>query len=111
MAKKQVPVCDNKIIVVVDDVFDVYPKPVPPDVDPGYAWLGNFGITEAESGKKLNGKVPKYRVMVEDQEGKILYFWSDGSARPVPRQKKVEKNKKKYRSGELDLGDPCIGWD
>jgi hypothetical protein len=111
MAKKQVPVCEDKIIVVVDEKFNVYPKPVPEDVDPSYTWLGNFGISEAKTGKKLNGKIPKYQVLTEDREDKTLYFWSDGKAHPVSNQKKVDKNKKKYRSGELDLGDPCIGWD
>ncbi len=111
MAKKEVPVYGGKIIVVVGEKFDAYEKPDPLGLDPGYTWLGTFGIKDAKTGKKLNGKVPKYQVQTEDREGKTLYFSIDGTAKKVPNQKKVEKNKKKYRLGDLDEGDPCIGWD
>ena len=111
MAKKQVPLCFGKVIVIVKSDYDVYEKPIPPDIDPNYEWLCSFGIKEAESGKKLNGKVPKYKVLVEDRKDKTLYFWSEGKVKPIPNQKKVKKSKKKYRSGELDLGDPPVGWD
>ena len=107
MAKKAVQI--GKITVIIDDKFDAYEKPVPKDADPGYEWLGNFGISK--DGKKLNGKVLKYQIEVEDRDEKTLYFWYEGKAHTVPNQKKVDKGKKKFRVGELDLGDPAVGWD
>ena len=111
MAKKEIPVCDGKIIVIVQDKYAAYDKPLPPGIDSAINWLGNFGIKEKDSGKKLNGKVPKYEIQTPDIDGKTLYFWSDSKKEKVPSQKTVKKAGKKYRLGELDLGDPPIGWD
>ncbi len=110
MAKREVSICDGKIVVVVDDPYEVYEKPLPSDIDPAIDWLGNFGITEKTTGKKLKGKVPKYEIQTPDREGKRLYFWSDGKVEEVPGQVTITKKKVKYRKGELDLGDPPVGW-
>jgi hypothetical protein len=111
MAKKEVSICDGKLIVVVQDKYDVYEKPLPSGIDPEINWLGNFGISERDTGKKLKGKVPKYEVQTPDVEGKNLYFWSGAKKNVLPEQKIIKKKNKKYRMGELDLGDPPIGWD
>jgi hypothetical protein len=112
MAKKEVSLYDGKITVIVDDKYDVYPKDMPTGLDPNIDWLGNFGISEKKTGKKINGKVPKYEVDTPDREGKTLYFWDGSKVKEVPGQgPKIKKDKKKYRKGELDLGDPPLGWD
>jgi hypothetical protein len=111
MAKREIPVCDGKIIVIVQDKYEAYDKPLPSGIDPAINWLGNFGLSEKDSGKKIKGKVPKYQIQTPDMVGKKLYFWSESSKKEVPGQKTVKKEKKNYRMGELDLGDPPIGWD
>lgn len=111
MAKKEVSICDGKIIVKVQDKFEVYEKPLPSGIDSDINWLGNFGISEKETGKKLKGKVPKYEIHTPDIEGKNLYFWSNAKKNMFSEQKNITKKKKKYRMVELDLGDPPIGWD
>lgn len=111
MAKKEVLIFDGAVVVVVNDKFDVYEKPLPSGIDSKINWLGSFGISEKDTGKKINGKVPKYEIQTPDREEKKLYFWSDGKAKEVPGQKTIEKKKIKYRKGELDLGDPPLGWD
>lgn len=111
MAKKEISVCNGKIIVIVQDKYEAYDKPLPSGIDPNINWLGNFGIKEKDSGKKLDGKVPKYEIQTPDIDGKKLFFWSESKKNEVPGQKTVKKGNKKYRLGELDLGDPPIGWD
>jgi hypothetical protein len=111
MAKKEVNIFDGKVIVVVNHKYDVYEKPLPAGIDTGINWLGSFGISEKETGRKYKGKVPKYEIQTPDMEGKRLLFWSDGKAKEVPGQKIITKKKLKYRMGELDLGDPPVGWD
>lgn len=111
MAKKEVLIQPGDIIVILDDKYDATPKDIPDDAlkETGYTWLGNFKITE--DGEKPKGKGPKYQVMVEDQDEKILYYWDGRNPHPVPNQKKVEKDKKKFRIGDLDLADPPVGWN
>lgn len=111
MAKKEVSVAGGKITVIVQDKFDVYNKDVPEDADSSVDWLGNFGIMDAKTRKKLNGSVPKYQIEIPDEEGKTLVFWNGSQKKTVPGQKTVTKNHKKFRVGELDLGDPPLGWD
>ncbi len=110
MAKKEVSICGGKIVVIVQKKFDVYEKPLPSGLDPDVNWLGNFGISEVDTGKKLKGKVPKYEVEVPDVEGKKLYFWDKNKKKEFRGQKTVTKKGKKFRRGELDLGDPPVGW-
>lgn len=111
MAKKEVSICDGKIIVIVQNKYDVYEKPLPEGIDPDVNWLGNFGISEKKTGKKLNGKVPKYEIQIPNVEGKNLVYWADSKKKVVPGQKTITKKNKKFRVGELDLGDPPIGLD
>jgi hypothetical protein len=111
MAKREVSVADGKITVIVQNKYDVYEKPLPEGLDPDVNWLGNFGIQEHKSKMKLNGKVPKYEIQIPEVAEKKLYYWTGSEKKEVPGQKiKTEKNKK-FRMGELDLGDPAIGWD
>lgn len=111
MAKKEVSVAGGKITVIVQDKYDVYKKDIPPDADPDVNWLGNFGISEKATGKKLNGKVPKYEIEVLDVAEKKLYYWNGTEKKEVPGQQKITKNGKMFRKGELDLGDPAVGFD
>jgi hypothetical protein len=111
MAKKEIAILDGAIVVVVGEKYEVYEKPVPSGADKKIDWLGNFGISEKATGKKLKGKVPKYEVQTPEREGKKLYYWSDEGAKELPNQKPITKKKKKFRAGELDLGDPAIGWE
>jgi len=111
MAKKDWVILDGAVIVNIDDKFDVYEKPLPEGIDPNINWLGNFGISENKTGKKINGKVPKYEIQIPDREAKKLFFWSDGKAKEIPSQKSLVKKKMKYRMGELELGDPPVGWE
>ena len=111
MAKKEVSVANGKITVIVQDKYDVYEKPLPAGLDSNVNWLGNFGISEKKTGKKLNGKVPKYEIQTPDVAGKKLYYWSGTEKKEVPGQKTITKKDKKFRVGELDLGDPPIGID
>ena len=46
-----------------------------------------------------------------DVAGKNLFYWSGSEKKEVPGQKTITKNNKKFRVGELDLGDPPIGLD
>ena len=64
MAKNEVSVSDGKITVIVQDKYEVYEKPLPAGADSDVNWLGNFGISEKKTGKKLNGKVPKYEIQI-----------------------------------------------
>ena len=80
-------------------------------LDPDVNWLGKFGISEKATGKKLDGKVPKYEIEVLDVAGKKLYYWTGTEKKEVPGQKTITKKNKKFRKGELDLGDPAVGWD
>ena len=109
MAKKEVSVAGGKITVIVQDKYDVYEKALPAGLDSDVNWLGNFGISEKATGKKLNGKVPKYEIQTEDVEGKNLVYWTGSQKKEVPGQKTITKKNKKFRKGELDLGDPPIG--
>ena len=34
MAKKEVSICDGKIVLIVQDKYDVYEKPLPERLDP-----------------------------------------------------------------------------
>jgi hypothetical protein len=111
MAKNEVSVAGGKITVIVQDKYDVYDKPLPAGLDTNVNWLGNFGISEKKTGKKLNGKVPKYEIQIPDVAGKKLYYWSGTEKKEVPGQKTITKKDKKFRVGELDLGDPPIGID
>ena len=111
MAKKEVTLFNGQLIVVVQDMYDVYEKSLPDGIDSDVNWLGNFGIKEKKSGKKLDGKVPKYQIQVPNIEGKKLYFWANSKKNLVPTQKTVTKKNKKFRQGELDLGDPPVGWE
>jgi hypothetical protein len=111
MAKKEVSILDGKIDVVVDDKYDVYEKDVPEGLDSHIDWLGNFGISEVKTGKKLKGKVPKYEISTPDREGKKLFFYDGSAVHEVPGQGTKVKKNKTYRKGELDLGDPPLGWD
>ncbi|MFC1996110.1 hypothetical protein ACFLXI_00705 [Chloroflexota bacterium] len=111
MAKKEVSIFGGAVVVVVDEKYNVYEKSLPSGIDSQINWLGSFGISEVASGKKITGKVLKYRIETPDKPGKKFYFWSDGKAKEVPGQKTVEKKNKKFRTGELDMGDPPIGWD
>lgn len=109
MAKKEVSLFDGKLIVIVQDKYDVYKKDLPANIDTSINWLGNFGISEND--KKLNGKVPKYEIQTPDETGKKLYYWTGSAKKEVPAQKTITKKNKKFRVGELDLGDPPIGMD
>jgi hypothetical protein len=109
MAKKEVPIAGGKITVTVQDKYDVYEKPLPAGLDTNVNWLGNFGISEKATGKKLNGKVPKYVIEVLDVAGKKLYYWNGTEKKEVPGQNTITKKGKNFRKGELDLGDPPIG--
>jgi hypothetical protein len=111
MAKHEVPVADGKITVIVQDKYDVYEKPLPEGLDTNVNWLGNFGISEKATGKKFDGKVPKYEIEVLDEAGKKLYYWTGTEKKEVPGQQIITKKNKKFRKGELDLGDPAVGWD
>ena len=111
MAKNEVSVSDGKIIVIVQDKYEVYEKPLPEGIDSDINWLGNFGISEKKTGKKLNGKVPKYEIQTPDVAGKKLFYWNGSEKKEVPGQKTITKKNKKFRVGELDLGDPPIGLD
>ena len=118
MAKKEVSLFDGKLIVVVQKGYSVYEKDIPEaaKAEPEINWIGNFGILEVDTGKKLNGKVPKYTILSPqpDEENKTMWFWDVSEDTPikkeVPGQKKVKKNNKQYGMGELELGDPAIGW-
>lgn len=110
MAKKEVSVSGGKIIVVVGEDFDVYEKSLPEGLDSSIDWLGNFGISEVATKKKLKGKVAKYEIQTPDREGKKLCYWNGVEVKEVPGQATKEKEKKKFRTGELDLGDPPVGW-
>ncbi len=111
MAKKEFSISDGKIVVIVQDKYEVYEKPLPEGLDPSVEWLGNFGIKEKDSGKKFKEKVPnKYEVEVPDVEGKELYFWDNGKKNKFAGQTTKTKGNKKYRTAELDLGDPPVGW-
>ena len=111
MAKTEVSIAGGKITVIVQDKYDVYEKPLPAGIDSNINWLGNFGISEKQSGKKLNGKVPKYEIQTPDVAGKKLVYWTGSEKKEVPGQKTITKKDKKFRVGELDLGDPPIGMD
>jgi hypothetical protein len=111
MAKKEVSIAGGKITVIVQDKYDVYEKDVPSNADPDINWLGNFGISEKASNKKLDGKVPKYEIHISDEDGKKLVYWSGSQKIEVPGQQTITKKGKKFRKGELDLGDPAVGWD
>jgi hypothetical protein len=111
MAKKEVSIAGGKITVIVQDKYDVYEKPLPAGLDTNVNWLGNFGISEKATGKKLDGKVPKYEIQTPDVDGKKLYYWSGSQKKEVPGQQTITNKGKKFRKGELDLGDPAIGWD
>ncbi|MEN8242709.1 MAG: hypothetical protein ABFS17_12355 [Chloroflexota bacterium] len=113
MAKIEFPLYGGNLIVIVQDKYDVYPKPLPSNCDPNINWVGNFGLSDKKTGKKLNGKVPKYRIETPNQDGKNLYYWSDlkGKALCVPGQNTIKKNQMKFRIGILDQGDPAVGWD
>ena len=111
MAKTEVSIAGGKITVIVQDKYEVYEKPLPEGIDSNINWLGNFGISEKATGKKLNGKVPKYEIQILDVAGKKLYYWNGTEKKEVPNQKIITKKGKKFRFGELDLGDPPIGLD
>ncbi len=111
MAKKDFTIFGGALVVTVNDKYSVYEKPIPEDIDTEINWLGSFGISEKNTGKKINGKVPKYEIQTPDREGKKLFFWSDGKAKEIPSQKSHVKKKMKFRTGELDLGDPPVGWE
>ena len=111
MAKKEVTIAGGKITVIVQDKYDVYEKALPAELNSDVDWLGNFGISEKATGKKLDGKVPKYEIQTPDVDGKKLVYWSGSQKKEVPGQKIITKKNKNFRFGELDLGDPPIGWD
>jgi hypothetical protein len=111
MAKKKVQIEDGKITVIIQDKYDVYSKPLPDGLDPEVEWLGNFGIKEAKTGKKQDGKVPKYEIVVREEKGKTLVYWDGKEKKAVPNQKAVGFFRKNKRKGELDLGDPPVGWN
>jgi hypothetical protein len=111
MAKKEWEIFNGALVIVIGDKFEVYEKDLPSEIDTNVNWLGNFGISEKETGKKHAGKVSKYEIQTPDKENKKLYFWSEGKSNEIPNQTTKIKNKKKYRTGELDLGDPPVGWE
>ncbi|MBC8504235.1 MAG: hypothetical protein ISR58_08230 [Anaerolineales bacterium] len=111
MAKKEYSIANGQIIVIVQDKYEVYEKPLPDGLDPSINWIGNFGIKENETGTKIKGKVPnKYEVEVPDVEGKELYFWDKGKKNKFAGQATKTKGNKKFRTADLDLGDPPVGW-
>ena len=111
MAKKEFSVASGKITVIVQDKYEVYDKDLPSGLDPAINWLGNFGIQEKKTKKKLDGKVEKYEIQIPEVAGKKLYYWTGKEKKEVPNQKTITKMSKKFRVGELDLGDPPIGLD
>lgn len=112
MAKKEFSIANGQITVTVQDKYEVYEKPLPGGLDPSVNWIGNFGIKEKDTGKKIEGKVPqKYEVEVPDVEGKVLYYWAGNKKNKFEGQTTKTKGNKKFRTAELDLGDPPVGWD
>jgi len=115
MAKKEVPILKGKVIIVVKDKYTVSEKPLPKGLPKVHKWLGNFEVTLDGDRSKL--KTPdKYEIQVPaDQKGKRLIFW-DGKTKvnftsQKHNYKEFQKNNKKYKSAELDLSDPPIGWN
>jgi len=111
MAKKEFSICNDKIIVTVQDKYEVYEKPLPEGLDPSVEWIGNFGIREKATRKKFKNKVPKkYAIELPEVEGKELYFWDKNKKNKFAGQTTRTKGNKKFRKVELDLGDPPVGW-
>ena len=109
MPKKTFTLDYGKITVTVQDKFEVYKKPLPDGLDPEVEWIGNFGIREAESGRNLDGEVPRYSIDVKPRRGKTLVYWDGKQIRKVPNQRATGWFFRRRIKGDLDLGDPPIG--
>ena len=113
MLSKRISIYGGELIVVVENEYCVYEKEVPLEARKftkiKIDWVGNFGLTDTNTYKPLNGYVDPYKILVRERDG-ILYYWDGANAVQVPLQRTEPLNGVEYRSGVLDLGDPAIGW-
>jgi hypothetical protein len=73
-----------------------------------YNWLANFGL----KGFKGKRTPATYEVLLEEKPGKQVVYW-DGEKTVIVSGKAlrdVSTAGRKYKSFDLDLGDPPIGW-
>jgi hypothetical protein len=116
MAKKGKAIHKGKMRVVVPSGYKVFEKKIPrslkdsPDFKK-YDWIGNFGFTDNETGKKVKKNLKAdYEVQVKKNGNKKLVYW-DGEKTvkfKSPKQKNIDGID--YITAELRKGDPPVGW-
>lgn len=116
MAKKGTSIHKGKLRVVVPSGYEIFEKKMPqslidsPDYKK-YEWIGNFGFTDKESGKKVKQNLKSsYEVQVKKKGNKKLVYW-DGTKTvkfKSPKQKTIGGSN--YITAKLKKGDPPIGW-
>jgi hypothetical protein len=100
----------------LDDLFQAEEKPVPDALkSSGVDWVGNFGFLDKntrkppidpKNKKPLRNLQSKYQAQVKDRPGKKLVY-HDGSQVVQVTDSRLTNG---YRSFDLDLADPPIGW-
>ena len=110
MAKKEFPLFDGQLIIVVDEKFEPYEKDVPE------GWLYNFGLRlkENKGRRELKGRVPKYQILVADEPDKNLFYldYSTGEVSMLEDEYSlIWSDGQRFRVGTIDIGDPPIAWD
>jgi hypothetical protein len=116
MAKKGKSIHKGKMRVLVPTGYKIFEKNMPnslkesPDYKK-YKWLGNFGFTDNETGKKVKKNLKaNYEVQVKKKGNKKLVYW-DGTKTvkfKSPKQRKFGGSN--YTTAKLKKGDPPIGW-
>ena len=106
----KIPNYDSEVEIDVDDKYEAYSKPIPPDPTPipggQVIWFNNFGIREKSS--KNNADVTYTGTLQALPTGKKLFALYPGNAVPheVPTNPIGNSGKVSFT---LSIGDPPTG--
>ena len=106
----KIPNYDSEVEIEVDDKYEAYSKPIPPDPTPipggQVTWFNNFGIREKSTGK--NADVTYSGTIQSLPTGKKLFALYPGNAVPqeVPTNPIGSSGKVRFT---LSIGDPPTG--